>query len=128
MLTKVAQQDPSRSAEAQYGLAQCDIAEKHYQQAAGRLAPLMTADPPPANVAQIVLDQAICLRELQKFDAAASELQTLRDRSPASPQVAEATYRQAFALHKLGKYEPSHALCDAVAKLRPEGLADANAE
>lgn len=127
-LTRVAQQDPARANEAQYGLAQCDIAEKRYQQAAGRLAPLMSVDPSPANAPQIALDHAICLTELQKFDTAAAELQTLRDRYPNAPQLAEATYRQAFALHKLGKFDQSHALCDAVAKLKPQALAEANAE
>src|SRR6185437_13565664 len=56
-LTSVASQDSKRAAEARYGLAQCDIAEKNYKQARQTLEELMGLNPAPANIAQIALDR-----------------------------------------------------------------------
>jgi TolA-binding protein len=127
-LEAVAREDSERAGEAQYGLAQCDIADKRYQQAVGRLDQLAAATPAPANIAQVRLDRAVCRMELGQFQQAAEELQAIRDQYASSPQVAEATYRQAFCLHRLAKYEQSHALCGEVEKLKGSGFAEANAE
>jgi TolA-binding protein len=110
-LEQVVRDDPDRGADAQYGLAQCDIADKQYQQASERLDHLIGSSPQPVNIAQIILDHSICQMELGKFQAASDELQKLRDQYKDSTQVPEATYRQAFCLHKLGKYQQSHELC-----------------
>jgi TolA-binding protein len=127
-LEQVLRDDPDRSADAQYGLAQCDIADKQYQQASDRLDRLIGSSPQPANISQIVLDHAICQMELGKFQNAADELQKLRDQYKDSSQVPEATYRQAFCLHKLGKYAESHALCQQAATLKTADLAGSIAE
>jgi TolA-binding protein len=127
-LTAVARDDSDRAAEANYGLAECDIAEKHFQQAIGRLDQLIATSPAPTNITQIKLDHAICRMELGQFEPAAEELQSLRDQYKDSAQIAEATYRQAFCLHKLTKYPLSHELCRQVAALKAPGFTDANAE
>lgn len=127
-LEAVAREDSERAGEAQYGLAECDIADKRYQQAIGRLDPLISASPAPANIAQIRLDRAICRMELGQFQPAVEELQSLREQYANTPQAGEATYRQAFCLHKLSKYEQSHALCGEVEKLKDSPFAEANVE
>jgi len=127
-LNAVVAGDPDRAVEARYGLAQCDIADKNYDQARGRLEELLQVQPAPPNVAQITLDHAVCTMELGRFQDAADELQNFRGRYPNASQIGEATYRQAFCLHKLGKYQQSHDLCLEVLKLKAPEIAAANAE
>ncbi|MDB5356028.1 MAG: Tol-pal system protein YbgF [Phycisphaerales bacterium] len=116
-LSAVAQDDAARAADAQYGLAQCDIAEKKFEPARATLDSLAQLQPPPANLSQVLLDRAVCVMELGKFEDAATEFQSFAAKYPKSPQLSEAIYRQAFCLHKLAKYEQSHAACAEVAKL-----------
>ena len=125
----VARDDSGRANEARYWLAQCDIADKRYDQARATLEELLSIQPPPANIAQIALDHAVCAMEVSHFQQAADELGQLRQQYAQSPQAAEAAYRQAFCLHKLTKYDQSHDLCQQAAKLKlaPE-IATANAE
>lgn len=120
----VAQNDKDRAPDAVYGLAQCDLAEKKWAEARAALDPLAAADPPPANLEQVLLDRAVCLVQLGKFAEAAAELEQFRAKYPQSKQAPEAAYRQAFALHKLGQFEESHKLAADLAKSAPE-LADA---
>jgi TolA-binding protein len=127
-LNAVVRDDPDHAAEARYGLAQCDMADKRYEQARQTLGELQLPQPPPANVSQIALDHAVCTMELTQFQPAADELEKLRSQYPASTQIPEATYRQAFCLHKLGKFDQSHELCQQVAKLKAPDLIDANTE
>ncbi len=116
-LAEVVKDDPSRAAEAQYGLAQCDITDKKFDAARATLDALAKTQPPPANLSQVLLDRAVCLMELTKFDDAAREFEALATRYPKSPQLPEALYREAFCLHKLSKYDASHAVCEQFAKL-----------
>ena len=127
-LTAVAREDTERAAEAQYGLAQCEIADKRYDQARNLLDELLRVQPPPANIAQVALDHAVCTMELRQFQQASDELDSFRSKYPTAPQLAEATYRQAFCLHKLSKYGQSHDLCQESAKLKSPDLAPAIAE
>ena len=125
----VARDDTTRANEARYWLAQCDMAEKHFDQARTTLEELLGIQPPPANVAQVALDHAVCAMELNRFQQAADELEKLRGQYAQSPQAGESAYRQAFCLHKLNKYDQSHTLCQQAAtlKLAPE-IAAGNAE
>ena len=127
-LAAVVRDDPDRANEARYGLAQCDIADKHYEQARQTLGELLNQQPAPPNVAQIALDHAICAMELNQFQPAADELAKLRTQYADAAQIPEAAYRQAFCLHKLGQFEPSHQLCQQVAKMEAPALAAANQE
>jgi TolA-binding protein len=115
-LEEVAKSDPQRAADARYGLARTDLAERKWQPAADALEQLAAAQPAPANLPQILLDRAVALTELGKFDQAVATLDQMRQKFPKAPQIAEATYRQAFALHKLGKYAESRALSQPLAE------------
>ena len=128
-LEAVSRDDSGRSNEARYWLAQCDIADKHFDQARATLEELLGVQPPPANIAQIALDHAVCAMELAHFQQAADDLAQFRQQYAQSPQAGEATYREAFCLHKLNKYDASHDLCRQAAglKLTPE-IASANSE
>ncbi|CAA9375982.1 MAG: hypothetical protein AVDCRST_MAG64-304 [uncultured Phycisphaerae bacterium] len=123
----VAKDDKDRAADATYGLAQCDLAEKKWAEARAALDALAAANPPPANLEQVLLDRALCQLQLNKFAEAAAEFEQFRAKFPQSKQAPEAAYRQAFALHKLGKFEESQKLAEGVAKAAPE-LADPVAE
>ncbi|HZN67841.1 MAG TPA: tetratricopeptide repeat protein [Tepidisphaeraceae bacterium] len=122
-LEQVAAQDAQRRNDARYGIAQCDIAEKKFQQARSVLDELAGAEPAPANLPQVLLDRAICAAELNQHEQAVAELQALLSRHEKSPQAAEATYRQAFSLHKLGKYDESRQLSSRVAAMKDSPLA-----
>lgn len=127
-LSAVAAEDPARAAEANYGLAQCDIAEGKFAPAKEKLDGLLKLAPPPANAQQVAFDRALCLGELGKHEEAAADFAAYVAKNPKSPQATEATYRRAFSLHKLGKYDQSHALCEQVAKVGPSPLAGPAAE
>lgn len=116
-LNAVAQNDAARAADARYGLAQCDIADKKFEAARTILDELSHVQPAPANAAQIALDRAVCLMELGKFEPAAGELEAFAGQYPKATQLPEAIYRRAFCLHKLAKYDQSHAVCVLVAQL-----------
>ncbi len=119
VLGQVAKEDPARAAEAQYGLAQCDITDKKFESAFTILDALSKLQPAPPNLSQILLDRAVCLMEAEKFEEAAKEFESLATQYPNNSQVAEALYRQAFCLHKLAHYDASHAVCDKFVKLPP---------
>lgn len=123
----VAKDDKDRAADATYGLAQCDLAEKKWAEARAILDPLAAANPPPANLEQVLLDRALCQAQLGKFAEAAVEFEQFRAKFPQSKQAPEAAYRQAFALHKLGNFEESHKLAAGVGDTAPE-LAEPVAE
>lgn len=127
-LDQVASSDPDRRNDARYGLAQCDIAEKKYDAARRTLDELSQLQPAPANLAQVLLDRAVCAAELGKHDQAVKELESLRSRYPQGPQSAEAAYRQAFYLHKLGKFEQSRLLSEELAAGKDAALAGPAAE
>lgn len=114
-LEAVARDDTARAADARYGLAQCDIAQKKFESARAMLDTLAFLQPAPANLPQILLDRAVCLMELGKFEQAAGELDSLQSAHAQSPQVPEAIYRRAFCLHKLKDYAKSHDLCQRLA-------------
>ena len=127
-LGQVVKEDPARAAEAQYGLAQCDITEKKFEPAAATLEALEKLQPAPANLAQIQLDHAVCRMELGGFEEAAKEFASLAAEHPKSVQLPEALYREAFCLHKLTKYDASHAACEEFSKLPAGELSGAVAE
>lgn len=127
-LSAVAQGDPVRAADARYGLAECDMADKKFEPAHAALDQLARLQSAPANLPQILLDRAVCLMELGKFEDAALEFAELQARDLKAPQVPEAMYRQAFCLHKLGKFDQSHAICQALAKLPPSASSGPAAE
>lgn len=116
------------SATAQYGLAECDIAEKKYAAAYDALDALAKLSPAPANLPRILLDRAACLMSLNKFEQASGELAAYLTSYPTSPAVPEATYREAFCLHRLKKYDQSHALCERLAQGQPTALSGPAAE
>jgi len=113
-LAAVAKQDKENAPAARYGLAQCDIAERKFDDALQTLTELASITPPPVSASQIALDRGICLAELGKHQEAADAFGKLTAEDPKSPRLAEAQYRQAFSLHKLTQYEPSHAVCQKV--------------
>jgi TolA-binding protein len=123
----VAQNDKDRAADATYGLAQCELAEKKWAQARAVLDQLAAANPPPGNLEQVLLDRALCQAQLDKFAEAAAEFGEFRKKYPQSKQIGEATYREAFALHKLGKFDESRRLAEGIAQPAPE-LVDPIAE
>ncbi|HWE92958.1 MAG TPA: tetratricopeptide repeat protein [Tepidisphaeraceae bacterium] len=127
-LSAVVQEDPARAPDAQYGLAQCDIADKKFEPARAALDSLSQQQPAPANLPQILLDRAVCGMELAKYEDAAGEFAALATKFPKSPLLPEAIYRQAFCLHKLAKYEQSHAACAQVASLPPSEMTTPAAE
>jgi TolA-binding protein len=109
--------DPDHAAEANYGLAQCDLAEKKFASAQGILDRLLQLQPPPANRPQIALYRAICLMEQSQFARAAKELDALAEQSPGGALAAEALYRSAYCFHALNDYAASLQRCERVAKL-----------
>ena len=116
-LVDIVDENKGHQNEANYGLAQCDIAEKKWAPAKATLEKLIAVNPPPANIAQVKLDHAVCLTELNQHEPAAAEFAAFVQAYPQAPQVPEALYRQAFSLHKLGKFDQSHALAAKVAAL-----------
>jgi TolA-binding protein len=116
-LTDIIDENKGHANEANYGLAQCDIAEKKFDAAKLKLDKLIAVQPPPANLAQVKLDHAVCLTELNQHEPAAAAFAAFVAAYPDAPQVPEALYRQSFSLHKLGKFEQSHELAGKVAKL-----------
>jgi TolA-binding protein len=108
------QQDAARAAEAKYGLARCEMADKRFDLARQILGELQGATPPPANAAQLSLDRAECLLESGKFAEAAGEYDAVAKRYPSTPQAWDAEYRNAFCLHRLKRYDQSHAACEAL--------------
>ena len=127
-LTPVAKDDVAHANDAQYGLAQCDIADKKFGPAYFTLDQLAKTQPAPANLPQILLDRAVCLMELNKFEDAANEFAAFASHYPDSPQAPEAMYRQAYSLHRLEKYDLSHAICTRLAKLAKSAMTRPAAE
>lgn len=127
-LQQVIARDPARRDQAVYGVARGDIAERKWDAARSALDELASRQPPPTNLAQILLDRAICTAELGKHEQAVSELEQLLARFADSPQSAEALYRQAFSLHKLGKFEASRAMSQRVAAMKDNAFAAPAAE
>ena len=127
-LAEVVAKDPSRAAEARYGLAQCDMAEGKYDAARATLEALAKANPPPANLAAIVYDRAVCTAEVGKYAEAVNEFEAFRKTYPQSELTGEATYRQAYALHRLSRYAESLALCKLVTGAKVGALARPVAE
>jgi TolA-binding protein len=107
-----AAQDPARAAEATYGLARCEMIDKHFDQARGILSELLNATPSPPNAAQIALDRAACLLEGDRAAEAAGEYDALAHRYAGTPQAWDAAYRNAYCLHRLGRHDQSHAACE----------------
>lgn len=116
-LDDVSRDDSARATDARYGLSQCDLAQKKYQDARQKLDALAQQQPAPSNLSQILLDRAVCAMELGQFQQASAELETFRNQNAKAPQLAEATYRQAFCLHKLAQYDKSHELCKQLAAM-----------
>lgn len=128
IFTALAGVDPARGAEARYGIAQCDLAEKKFTAAEAKLNELLQQQPAPPDRPQIALYHAICLIELTKYAEASKEMDALADQSPGGPIAAEALYRSAYALHKLGNYDASHDRCQRVAKLPASEISGPSAE
>lgn len=121
-LETVSQKDKSRSATAQYWLAQADIGDKAFDRAYKTLDKLAQMTPPVDNLEAVLFDRACCLMAMEKFDQASGEFAGFREKFPASRQASDALYRQAFSLHKLAKYEQSLALSAAVPSSADAGI------
>ncbi len=116
------------SPDAQFGIAQCDIADKKFDVAFAALDRLSKQSPAPANIAEIALYRAICLMEMSKTQEAADAFDALAARFPDSPQLPQALYRAAFCLQQLGKYDASHDRCQSVAKIPASDVTRPTAE
>jgi TolA-binding protein len=127
-LQQVVAKDPARWDDARYALAQCDIADKRFDSARAILDELSRAEPPRANLPQVLLDRAVCAAELGKHDEAVAELESFLARYGDAPQAAEAAYRQAYSLHRVGKYDQSRALSRRVAAMKDNPFAPPAAE
>lgn len=127
-LQQVIARDPARRDQAVYGVAQGDIVERKWDAARSALDELASREPPAPNLAQVLLDRAVCAAELGKHEQAVSELEQLLARFADSPQSAEAAYRHAFSLHKLGKFDASRAISQRVAAMKDNAFAAPAAE
>ena len=127
-LAEVVAKDKTRTLNAQYWLARCDIAEKKYAQARAALDRLAAAKPAPPNPEGLAYDRAVCAAAMDKHQQAAGEFAAFRKQYPKSPLLADATYRHAFCLNKLGKYPESLALCRPLAKGKASALVRSAAE
>jgi TolA-binding protein len=127
IFTAINGSDPAHAAEAKYGLAQCDLAEKKFGSAKTILEDLLQRQPAPPNRPQIALYHAICLMELTQFADAAGEFDALADASPSGALASEALYRSAYCLEKLANFEASHERCQRVAALPRSGFSAAAA-
>jgi len=119
IFTAITTPDAAQTAQAKYGLAQCDLAEKNFDSARSILEDLLAEQPAPPNRPQIARYHAICLMELTKFAGASKEFDALADESPAGAVAAEALYRSAYCLEKMGNYGASDDRCQRIAKLPP---------
>ena len=115
-LGEVVAKDSERADEAQYWLAQCDIAEKKYDAALKLLDALAAKKPEPGNIEDIQFFRAVCWMQMDKPEQAAAAFGTFITSYAKSPRTTEAMHHQAFCLHKLEKYNDSSKLCEAITK------------
>ena len=125
IFTAITTPDAAQADEAKYGLAQCELAEKHFDSAGTILEDLLHQQPAPPNRPQIALYHAICLMQLTKFADASKEFDTLADESTSGATAAEALYRSAYCLAKLGDFDGSHNRCLRTARLPPSAFSAA---
>ncbi|MFW6061350.1 MAG: tetratricopeptide repeat protein, partial [Planctomycetota bacterium] len=115
-LQEVARQDEDRRLDARYWIAQCDIEQQRFDEAAKALAELASHTPPPANLPAVRFDHALCLARLGESKDAASAFAAWRKDYPKHRHAGEAAYRQASCLYEIGAYDESRKLAEAVAK------------
>ena len=113
-LTAVAEADKDRGGEARYWIAQCDIADRKYADAARILDALSLSSPAPANLDEIDFYRAVCQMQLEQYAAATTAFATFATKYAKSPRLTEATYHRAFCLHRQQKYDDSRKACETV--------------
>jgi TolA-binding protein len=113
-LQAVSKDDQERADEAKYWIAQCDIADREYENASTILTALAAKKPALANLDEIRFFAAVCEMQLGKHADAGKAFAIFRENYKDSERTVEATYHQAFCAHKLSEYEQSAKLCEAV--------------
>jgi len=113
-LEAVAKNDKDSAAEANFWLAQCDIADRKYDPALKTLDALAALDPKPANIEEIDFFRAVCEMQLELYDTASKAFDAFRAKYGKSKYAVEATFHHAFCLHKLEKFDASSKLCEQI--------------
>jgi len=125
---QVAKEDASRTIQAGYWLARCDMSDKKFDTARKALVEMQASGKDIPNAEQVSYDIAVCSMSLENFEQAVDDFAAYRKAFPKGPKFVDTLYRQAFCLHKLKQYDACHKLCVKVVAAGDSPVRQASAE